>query len=356
MKVLFVNMTLDGHHLDYIKTLCSINGIKPVVVLNRASPDISAKQIVLSDCVFGSMALSNHLKWIGKIKKIIKSQKPDIVHFVWGDSFYRFFGMGFWSICKRYKTVITFHQIRKSRLHQLSLYIYAKLFDRVIVHTTTLQQYLNSLGIRNCTHIEYPNFRTGLPCTKAYAQKRLGFSTTKPVLLCLGGTRTDKGLDILLQALTSVTEPFFLLVAGAESSIKRATIETLSKNYVKSTCVILRYLSAEEVNLCLNAAEIIVLPYRKTFDGASGPLAEGAGLGKCIVGANHGSLGAIIRENHLGYVFESENVVSLAQTLNRALQKKFVYDDKAEKYRKSLTVKSFHSSYLDLYKQLNQGG
>ena len=352
MKVLFINMTLDGHHLDYIKALCDIKEIEPVVIVNAASTAIPARQIVLSECVFGSMVLREHLKWIGKVKKIIRDERPDIVHFVWGDSFYRFLGIGFRTICKKYKAVITFHQIRKSRLHRLSLRIYSKLFDRIIVHTASLKSYLNSLGIENCIHIEYPNFRKETPYSRIYAQEKLGFSSTKSVLLCLGGTRKDKGLDILLEALKRVSEPFFLLVAGTELSIKRVTIEELSKNYAESTCVILRYLSVEEVNLCLNAADIVVLPYRKTFDGASGPLAEGVGLGKCIVGADHGSLGAIIRDNHLGYVFESENIEALAQTLNQALQENFVYDSQAEKYKDSLKVESFQNGYSKLYKQL----
>lgn len=347
-------MTLDGHHLDYIKTLTSIKKIEPLVVLDAASSDISAKQIVLSDCVFGSKSLMEHLRWIRKIKKILNVEKPDVVHFVWGDSFYRFLGIGFHSICKRYNTIITFHQVRKSCLHQLSLRIYGKLFDRVVVHTSSLKKYLSSLGISNCVHIEYPNFRTGIPCPRTFAQKKLGFSSESPVLLCLGGTRRDKGLDILLEALQTVSNPFFLLIAGTESSIKRETIEELSKKYVQVTHIILRHLSVEEVNLCLNAADIVVLPYRKTFDGASGPLAEGVGLGKCIVGADHGSLGEIIRDHHLGYIFESENIASLSETLNQALKQKFVYDSVAEKYRNSLTVKSFQNTYTALYYQLNK--
>lgn len=41
------------------------------------------------------------------------------------------------------------------------------------------------------------------------------------------------------------------------------------------------------------ASDIIALPYRKKFNGASGPLVEGVYLGKCIIGPNHGNLGKL---------------------------------------------------------------
>ena len=46
-----------------------------------------------------------------------------------------------------------------------------------------------------------------------------------------------------------------------------------------------------------------------------------------IVGPNHGNLGDTISKNHLGYTFETENVESLAEVLNRALAEKWEPDE-----------------------------
>lgn len=349
MKVMFVNMSLDGHHLDYINALCRIGGIDPVVVLDKKTDKISAKQIAIEDCVFGSTKLKDHLKWIERVKKVANTENPDVIHFVWGDSFYRFFGFGFWELCKKYKCCITFHQVRKSAAHQVSIKLYSKLFDSIVVHTCSLKNYLDIMGIKNVVHIEYPNFRKNVTIASNEAKQKLGVKTEAPVLLSLGGTRFDKGLDILLDALKQVKEPFYLLIAGAEQGINRATIEEKIKTYQSQVKMVLRYLSMEEVDLCLTAADYIVLPYRKVFDGASGPLAEGVGYGKCIVGANHGSLGKLIEEHHIGYTFESEDCINLAEVLTRALKSGFKYDEYAKKYRESLTVDNFQKSYLNVY-------
>lgn len=349
MKVLFINMSLDGHHLDYINALCKIDGIDPIVVLEKETNLIDARQIVAKNCVFGSTKLRNHMNWIKHVQAIADEEKPDRIHFIWGDSFYRFFGIGFWKLCRKYKCYITFHQVRKSRLHQISIKIYSNLFDKIIVHTDSLTVYLKQIGIKNIVHVEYPNFKNKLKITGIDAKKKLGIETSSPILLSLGGTRIDKGLDILLDALKLVDDPFYLLIAGAEQNIKSDIIQQKIEQYKVQVKAILRYLSVEEVNLCLAASDYIVLPYRKTFDGASGPLAEGVGYGKCIIGANHGSLGRLISKYHLGYEFESENIESLAETLKRALNSDFKYDDRAKEYQKLLTITNFQEAYRAIY-------
>ena len=51
--------------------------------------------------------------------------------------------------------------------------------------------------------------------------------------------------------------------------------------------------------MAINACDYIVLPYRYSFDGASGPLVDGVIADKIIIGANHGSLGNLINNNNL---------------------------------------------------------
>lgn len=289
-----------------------------------------------------------HFKWIKKVRKICQELNPDVVHFVWGDSFYRFFGLGF-SWVKKYKSIITFHQVRKSKLHILSIKLYGKLFDHLVVHTKRLYEEIICDKVPNVYHIEYPNFRNAAKIDKSKARSNLNISTYGSVLLCLGGTRNDKGLDLLLQALDTVDKPFYLLIAGEEQEIKRNEIEELTYKYRERVKVILKYLSYREIDWCLSASDYIILPYRFSFDGASGPLAEGVGYGKCIIGPSHGSLGEIITSNHIGYTFTTENINSLSETINLALTKSFKYDQIANKYRESLKTKYFQNEYKKLY-------
>jgi glycosyltransferase involved in cell wall biosynthesis len=124
-------------------------------------------------------------------------------------------------------------------------------------------------------------------------------------------------------------------------------------NYRDQVSIFLEFLSNEKLSYCLDAADIVVLPYRKSFDGASGPLGEGVALGKIIVGSNHGSLGDLIEENHLGYTFESENINSLYESIELALSQTFIADSTYKKYKNMLNPAFFVDAYSKLYFTLN---
>lgn len=184
-----------------------------------------------------------------------------------------------------------------------------------VVHTESLEKMLLEMGIKNVKHIEYPQFqKIAVPSTED-ARKQLRLKEDIPVLLALGATRDDKGLDILLDALNFVNHDFQLLIAGKEESFSEEFIDEHTKKYSTKVTKLLKFLDDYEFAECLSAADFVVLPYRKCFDGASGPLGEGVVLGKTIIGPNHGSLGDIIEKNHLGYIFEAENINSLAKVI-----------------------------------------
>lgn len=351
MKLLYINIAFEGHHLDYLKALASMDNIESHVILEKYIPDLECEQHIITDTKFGSNNLIEHLKWCLKVKKVVREVAPDIIHLVWGDSFYRFFGLGFAWI-KKHKSVITFHQVRKTKLHQLSIRILSKIFSKIVVHTESLYMELKSFGINNIKKITYPNLRKLEFLDKNEALTYLGISSNKPVLLALGGTRKDKGLDILLEALDSVKEPFHLLVAGAEQNIKREYIIKASSSYTEDTTILLKYLSEYELKACYSACDYIVLPYRKIFDGASGPLAEGVAYGKTIIGPSHGSIGQIIKDNHLGKCFETEDVNSLVKTIDSILEVGFEYDEIAKQYQNSLKVTVFQENHKALYADL----
>ena len=114
----------------------------------------------------------------------------------------------------------------------------------------------------------------------------------------------------------------------------------------------MRFLSEEEFAYASEAADIIVLPYRKIFSGASGPLGEGVWKKKCIIGPMEGNLGYTIKKYHLGYVFESENTESLSNVLSIALKKNFEPDMEYLDYRKMLNPDIFVENYYTIYKEM----
>lgn len=344
MKVLFIETNLKGHHISYLNSI-----IEPysdgVVCLPEDSTEVEQikKYIVSAD----KKNKLWYFKWISEINKIVKEEKPDIVHFLYGDDLYRFWGINF---PKNVKKVITCHQVRRSRLRDLAYKRISSNVDAVVVHTDKLKKDFETLKIKNVCHIEYPHFGDTTIITES--KEKLGIKGDTKVILAIGATHAYKGLDFLLEALNNVKQSFVLLVAGAEKSFDESYIDEHTKSYAMSVKKVLKFLSDEEFSLCLNAADIVCLPYRKSFDGASGPLGEGVALGKMIVGANHGSLGQIIELNHLGYTFETENVNALAEVLDEALSTEWKPDEKYLAYKELISPRRFQREYAELYKQV----
>ena len=141
------------------------------------------------------------------------------------------------------------------------------------------------------------------------------------------------------------------MIAGKPEDFDEAFIRQKAERYQDRVELCLHFLSDEEVKQFLQEADIIVLPYRKLFDGASGPMCEGIYLGKTIVGPEHGSLGQLIRSTHTGYTFESENVEKLAACLEYALSHPCLYDDTAYAAQQELKPELFAERYLRIYQK-----
>lgn len=353
ITVLFVENRLDGHHISYLSSLTNMNREEFHPILLAPENKELQNWCGIFNVEYEIMVREEYLSVLLQVREIQRKWSINIVHFVYADAYFRFAGIGLWSL-GAVKIVMTFHQFRRSKLRDIVRKAIFKKIDVGVVHTIILHDLVMGEGTKNVHQINYPCFMKKIPLTTMQAREYLGVKTCYPVLLSLGGTRYDKGIDILLNALEQVKEPFFLIIAGVESTFTSEYIKQHSVRFENNTLLKLRYLSEKEVSLFVLASDWIVLPYRKQFDGASGPLGEGVVYGKGIIGPSHGSLGEIISNNHLGYVFEAENTAHLADTITKALKKPFMIDDNYKYYQSLLDVRIFQQNYMKLYQELMQ--
>ncbi|MCI8597331.1 MAG: glycosyltransferase family 4 protein [Lachnospiraceae bacterium] len=343
MKIMYVDISTDGHHLIYLNSLLRAASQESFAVVSECAGEVQGRCRKIATPAIRS--LSGYRKWMRELKNIASEEQPKVVHFLDGDSIMRYFGMGLGQFTHS-KIVITFHHLFPGKLREISMKKMLKQADAGVFHTETIAEKVGSFGCKNAVCISYPCF------LNSPIQSEQGYQNKPPILLALGGTRYDKGLDILLDALKSVTQPFRLIVAGKEETFDRAYIEKQTDSYHDQVELKLHFLSEEEVLECLQRSDIIVLPYRKVFDGASGPMCEGIYLGKTIVGPGHGSLGRLIKEYHVGYTFESENVKALSECLDKALKEPFLYDEVAKKQQRELNPEMFQKRYQELYQRI----
>lgn len=346
MRILFVDISLKGHRLPYIRALAE-NNEGSVALLPEKSENIYCKQRVMHSGYDRKRNFITYSRWIAEICQACKEEKIDLVHFLCGDALYRFFGIGLRSLpCP---AVVTYHHMQFSFLRKISLKRIFISTKTGVVHTDYLLQGLNSIGIKNAEVIDYPVFSKAALVNKYEAKCQFGLPEDVPCLVALGGTAKYKGLDILLEALKLVKAPFLLHIAGKPVDFDEAYIKEQTKTYSSAVLCNLRRISDEEFSIAAAAADVVVLPYRFEFDGASGPMIEGIWNRKYIVGAEHGSMGSIIRKYSLGRTFMTENPEDLAKVLNEILTRRREWTESAERYRETLTVDFFLNRYAILY-------
>ena len=95
----------------------------------------------------------------------------------------------------------------------------------------------------------------------------------------------------------------------------------------------------------------IVLPYRKIFDGASGPLIEAVWAGKPVIGSDSKSLGELIKEEKIGLTFEPENPIALSKTIDKLLLNDSQFAEGICQYKQKISKSSFQNKFWNLFRK-----
>lgn len=342
MKILYIDTSILGHHQAYIQALAENTNYESIVLIPQKIPGICCKQFIFETINFKSKSFSDYTDCIGKIEQIASEENVNIIHFLDGDTIMRHFGLGFKKLSKKYRIVITFHHFFEGFTRRIS-YKCMCMSGTAVVHTDVIEKSLCNYGIKDICHIEYPNFSIIKPRTELNDVTTIGM---------FGSTRKDKGLDILLEALKKVKAPFRLIIAGNERDFFEPEIKKMIDGISDKVTLDLRYLSQTELEQYWDKTDLVVLPYRYTFDGASGQLVDGVSRGLPIIGSSHGSLGKIISDNHLGLTFKTEDSDDLAKKIESIIRNGFSYDETAKKYQDFLNPERFKKEYLALYNRL----
>jgi glycosyltransferase involved in cell wall biosynthesis len=193
--------------------------------------------------------------------------------------------------------------------------------DRVFVHSERSRRALLRLigprmPARTVTLIPDP---APLPSTVSVADARSQLQLTPrgPLLLFFGGLRDDKGPDLFLEALRTLPGDWTAVVAGEPLSITEEEVKRLVSRLPDPSRVLLRlgHIPGSEVPAYFAAADVVVLPYRRSFGGTSGVLMRAVAAGRPIVATDVGDVGSIVRTHGLGIVVRPESPQDLASGL-----------------------------------------
>lgn len=186
---------------------------------------------------------------------------------------------------------------------------FLKACDAFITMSEEVMQQLRTFTqkpAKQIVHPLYDNF--GEQVSKVEARKHLGLPVDEKIVLFFGFIRKYKGLDVLLEALSTLkNKPGFadvkLLVAG-EFYEDRKTYDDLIASFNIKDQLILRtdFIQDSEVKYYLSAADFVIQPYRNATQSGVTPLAYH--FEKPMLVTNVGGLPDLVPDKKVGVVVE----------------------------------------------------
>ncbi|WP_432205345.1 glycosyltransferase (plasmid) [Cetobacterium somerae] len=328
------DLSVKGHHQIYQKSLSKIK----CTILQNDELELNFKK--------------DGIKYFFKISNYLKKIQTEDVHYLTLDFLYKYPLIK--KLNKNRVVIGTLHKEPNNYLKKILLKNFSKKISKIIVHSEFTKVELNKIGILNVEVIEYPSFYDYSKLKKEDLKKYEKLEE-KIVISCLGGTRFDKGLDILLEAFEymdkNIKNKIVLNIVGKEESFQRDYIQKISKKNNINLRERYGFVTDEDFLKNVLLTDIMVMPYRKIFGGNSGPMTEAIVNKIPSLVPKEMNIGLLTEKYDLGETFEAENPQNLAKVLSEMIEEKKEYF-KTE-YDKKLTLDNFLKKHEELYRNEN---
>ena len=217
------------------------------------------------------------------------------------------------------------HERRLANLEWFFSLLFTRLAHRVIVHSQyargeVLREYRLHRREDRIAVVFHPNYIGAYPdrVTRDHARERLGIDGASVVIACLGQIRRYKGLLELVHAFRTIgdRQGASLWIAGEPVDTTLAT--ELQREAGAAPAVHLRseFLSADDVDTLLKAADVVALPYRNILTSGAAVLAMS--YGKACVAPRLGCLVEVL-DARGAFFYDPADPAGLRDALDRAI-------------------------------------
>ena len=190
-----------------------------------------------------------------------------------------------------------------------------------IVLSEEVERDLWRLGMRQpVERIHHPVYdRFGPPPPRAEAREHLGISADTPLILFFGYVRPNKGLQVLLEAITEVRHSLHelrLIVAGEFQESEKSYRDQIARLGIALAVDIRnRFLPDDEVATLFAACDVVVQPY---LNAAQSGVAQVAfHFEKPMILTDVGGLAEIVQHGRAGLVVPPNDPDELASAIQR---------------------------------------
>lgn len=228
---------------------------------------------------------------------------------------------------------------------------FLKSFDAFITMSETVKsdllRFVPDADFVITPHPLYDHF--GSKIDKVEARLKLGISDDKKVLLFFGFIRNYKGLDLLIEAMSKLSEKYHLIIAGEPYEPYTEYAQIINKHNLTSRLTeLIRFISNDEVRTLFSASDVCVLPYRSATQ--SGIVGISYNYDLPLIATNVGGLAEMIQPYQTGIITNDVSSDGLAFAVKDFFSKdiKSMVDNIA-KYKSEAKWSSLAEKIIDLY-------
>ncbi len=325
IKILMIpNKNPGDYHLTLLERALKEAGVKVVFYSNEKSPFFS---IPIFKEVLRSKIRIIHIHWIQslagfktkyKLKALIKS----ILFLIdFNLAKFLFHLRIIWTIHNLYS-----HELFHPKLEKFVRKHFAKKVDAIIVHCNQAKAEVQKEFAITETKIHvlpqgnYTSFYNN-SISKQQARQTLKLDMEDFVFLHFGRIRPYKGVNNLLRAFQKLnfSDNIKLMIIGKplNDMIKNNLLEISKKS--KNIIFKFEYIPDHKIQIYMNAADILVMPYREVL--SSGELLVSMGFGKPIIAPK---MGCIIDKLNINgaFLYRRNDSNGLRKTLEQAIENK----------------------------------
>lgn len=315
-----------------------------------------------------SYVLEFMLKAFYKMKKLHNKEKFDIIH---GHAGYTTLGLitGIGGKILGVSSVHTLYYPVQTSGYKISLNrFYLSLIDVIISLSKNTEHSLKRMGVPAPKNmiispaIDLSSFNPSI--SGESAKKSLNLKSYHPLLLYAGDLRKTKGLNVLIEALSMVTEhvPDAKLLMAVKMPLEKYKMEKLEiKEKISSLGLDDNVIPLGIVNnmpQIMAASDVFIAPYLSIEGIADYPISilEAMACGKPVIATKVGGIPEIVKHKINGLLVEPDNVHELKNALLYMLENKDeakkMADNAAkyvaENYSMDAVVQKYEKLYADL--------
>lgn len=336
---IFIPASISSH--PYLKLLYGGLGVESDIKIYDLKRPIDLLKILEADII--------HIHWIENYIRSPDSCVKTVFRFIFFlllILFLKIFGK---------KTIITLHNVEPHerfypRIEKLGFSLYIKIIaDAIIVHNRWAKKEVKELykiNLEKVHIIPHGNFIGYYEneITKSEARSKLRIPKNAYVILYFGKIKRYKGLNNLFQVLNELeNENFWVLICGKlEEKALRNELLNFKQNF--SNCILkLEYISDDEIQIYMNAADIGIIPYEKIT--TSGTLLLFASFKRTVIVPNLKSIedtigNAAIYYNH-GDLKDLKRAIIWSKNRNSDKLSKRIFKKVLEYNWKNIVMKTY---------------